>query len=600
MKKVPIIFSVFYLTCIVNPIAQTPYNDYIGAGHSNGIIVTTSDNYQLYQGSKTASGIHSIDGSGLIGKQIEASRFLSQASFGADIDLIKEVAETGIENWIENQFQLAPTYYTDTIQSIYNKSFQIYLDNGGDSLNYPSQPNHVHMDYAWWQNTMTAKNKLRQRIAYSLSQITVISLEGTLGGYATGVANYYDIMVRNAFGNYKDLLMEVTLHPAMGSYLSHLNNPKTDTAYNIHPDENYAREVMQLFSIGLYKLNIDGSYQLDANNNPIPTYDNNDIKEMAKVFTGLGVGARTDGNNLYFGLGLWAADLTVPMIMYEDQHEPGIKTIVDGYIIPAGQTGMQDIQQAITHLFNHQNVAPFVAKRLIQRLVKSNPTPNYISTVASAFIDNGSGVRGDMKAVIRAILLHPEARECSWISDPNQGKLREPILKYTDFAEAVEIITPLNNFWNYSYWFKEATGQHPLRSQTVFNFYNPSYVPSGEIANNNLVAPEFELYNTRTSIGFANEVYKWVESENLLRTANYEDYTISNTNLEPWIEYAKDSDALLDYLDVVLTHGQLTDRTRNIIKQTLNTYSLSLTQLSYRVRLATYLIMISPDYNILK
>jgi hypothetical protein len=314
----------------------------------------------------------------------------------------------------------------------------------------------------------------------------------------------------------------------------------------------------------------------------------------------LGVGARTDTNSLYFGLGIWAADLTVPMIMYEDQHEQGEKYLLDGYVIPAGQTGMQDIEDAVTHLFNHPNVGPFLAKRLIQRLVKSNPTPGYIETVANAFNDNGAGVRGDMKAVIKTILMHPEARSCSWISNPNQGKLREPILKYTDFANAVEIITPLNNYWNYSYWFRSATAQHPLHSQTVFNFYSPGYTPSGDIANNNLVAPEFELYNTRTSIGFANEVYRWVETENLLRTSNYENYVISSTNLEPWVEYAKDADAILDYLDVVLTHGQLTDRTRFIIKQTLNSYTLSLTQLSYRVRLAAYLILISPDYNILK
>jgi len=576
------------------------YNDFIGAGHSDGIVVTTSDNYQLYQGTQIANGEKTIGGQGLVGKQMEASRFLSQATFGANMNLINEVAELGIENWIEQQFATPPTYYTDTIQSIYNKSKAIYIANGGDSTVYPMRPNHVHMDYAWWQNNMLAKDKLRQRIAYSLSQITVISLEGTLGGYAKGVANYYDILVRNAFGNYKDLLMEVTLHPAMGNYLSHLNNPKTDTVYNIHPDENYAREIMQLFSIGLYKLNIDGSLQLDANNNPIPTYTNADIKEFAKVFTGLGVGGRIDTNATYFGQSLYMADLTVPMQMYEDKHEPGEKYLLDGYVIPNGQTGMQDIDSAVTHLFNHPNVGPFLAKRLIQRLVKSNPTPNYIATVAGVFNDNGNGVRGDMKAVVKAILMHPEARDCAWINDSNQGKLREPILKYTDFVNAVGLFSPLNNYWNYSYWFKENTAQHPLHSFTVFNFYSPSYTPNGEIANAGLVAPEFEIYNTRTSIGFANQVYYWVESEILTRTAWYEDYTIGATNLSPLLEPAKSSDAIIDELDIILTHGQLSDRTRGIIKTTLDSYSISLTQLSYRVRLATYLILISPDYNILK
>jgi hypothetical protein len=205
-----------------------------------------------------------------------------------------------------------------------------------------------------------------------------------------------------------------------------------------------------------------------------------------------------------------------------------------------------------------------------------------------------------MQAVVKAILLHPEARSCSWSTDPDQGKLREPILKYTDFVKSTGIFSPLNNYWNYSYWFKQNTAQHPLRSQTVFNFYGPDYTPSGPISDNNLVAPEFQLYNTRTSIGFSNQVYYWVESEIMLRTAGYESYAISAPNLGMYSEMAKSSDAILDYLDVVMTHGQLTDRTRGIIKETLDANSLSLTQLSYRVRLATYLILISPDYNILK
>ncbi len=592
-------YFIFFICSCSFALAQS-YTDYIGAGHSNGIIVTASDNYQLYQGTESASGNKTLGGQGLVGKQMEASRFLSQASFGADMNLINEVADLGIENWIDQQMNTPITYYTDTLESIYNESFGIYVANGGDSANYPNRPNHVHMDYAWWQNNMTAKDLLRQRVAYSLSQICVISLEGTLGSYASGVANYYDILVRNSFGNYKDLLLEVSLHPAMGNYLSHLNNPKTDSINNIFPDENYAREIMQLFSIGLYKLNVDGSYQLDNNNNPIPTYDNDDIKEFAKIFTGLGIGARRDTNNTYFGLGLYIADLTVPMQMYEDWHEPGPKNLLDGYVVPSGQTGMQDIESAVDHLFNHPNVGPFIAKRLIQRLVKSNPTPSYIATVAGAFNNNGSGVRGDMKAVIKAILLHPEARSCSWSTNPDQGKLREPILKYTDFVKATGVMSPLENHWNYSYWFKEATAQHPLRSQTVFNFYGPDYTPSGMIADNGLVAPEFELFNTRTSIGFANQVYYWIESEILLRTAGYEDYTIGEPNLTPLSELAKSSDAILDYLDVVMTHGQLTDRTRGIIKETIDANSTSLTQLGYRVRLATYLILISPDYNILK
>ncbi|MFT5600034.1 MAG: hypothetical protein ACI9N1_000266 [Flavobacteriales bacterium] len=593
--------SLFIVTIFIRAsVLGQNYSDYVGAGHNVGVTVTTSDNHQQYSSYESGSGENTINGKGMQGKLIEASRFLSQAALGADLSLIEDVANTGIENWIDNQFTITPTFYADTMTSIYSKSLQAYTNLGYNPANYPSRPNHIHMDYTWWNNNMQAPDILRQRIAYGLSELLVVSTDGTLSSYAAGASSYYDVLVGNTFGNYEDLLKEVTLHPAMGIYLSHLNNPKTDTVNNIHPDENYAREIMQLFSIGLHKLNLDGSLQLDLASQPIPTYNNDQIAQFAKVFTGLGYGQKQGGLSSFFGMTIYTADLTVPMIMFDAHHEPGTKILLDGYVIPNGQTGMQDVEDAVHHLFMHPNVGPFLAKRLIQHLVKSNPSPAYISAVATAFNDNGQGERGDMKAVVKTILMHSEARDCNWTTDATQGKLREPILKYIAFAKAIETFTAGDTYWNYSYWFMANTGQHPMKSPSVFNFFGPGYVPNGPIADNNLVAPEFEIYNSRTSIGFANSVYTWIESEEVLKTSSYEGYLEGAPNFTNYPNYAMSSDVLLNRLDLLFTHGLLSERTRGIIKTSIDGFGNSLSQQAYRIKLATYLVLISPDYNILK
>ncbi len=576
---------------------------YIGAGHNNDVIVTSSSNFQLYPGAYTASAQKTIDGSGMEGDLMEAARFLSQATFGGTEEEIESVANIGIDKWLANQFSMPATLIADSVQAMHSQGLDNYVANGGDSSNYASFPSWRHFDYAWWNNTMLAKDQLRQRMAYALSQTLVISTQGNLAGYGDAIGYYYDILLKNAFGNYKDILTEVSLSVPMGSYLSHLNNPKTDAVNNIHPDENYAREIMQLFSIGLYQLNIDGSIQVDGNNVPIPTYDNNDIKELAKVFTGLSVGQRRDDGNLYFYLGIWSADFSVPMIMYEDFHEQGQKTILDGHVIPAGQTGMEDIEDAIDYLFNHPNVGPFLARQLIQHFVKSNPTPAYIQAVAEKFNDNGSGVRGDMKAVLNAVLTNPEARECSWITDPSQGKLREPALRFTQFARYFGGFTPHNGrYWNYGSFFRDRVAQHPLHSPTVFNFFGPDFTPNGPISDNGMVGPEFEIHNTNTSIGYADMVYYWVESELLFLSYNSDalESNIVLTDLTSLLELAKDEDALLDHLDLNLCNGELSDHTRQIIKSTLGQFDQTLSSIESKIRLTTYLIMISPDYVVAK
>jgi len=600
MKKLHLLILPFLLPVIVLGQIETTY---LGGGNAQGISVSSSSDSKLYDGIYTAAAENTINGSGLDAKRIEVARFLTQATFGATAELTEQVAELGLEKWLNQQYATPATYLSPRIQEIYQDIFQSHLDEGGDSIDFPIRANSSHLDYAWWENIVKGDDLLRQRMAYALSQILVISVESNLGGYGLSIANYYDILVRNAFGNYRDILEEVTYSPAMGVYLSHLNNNKTDVVYNTNPDENYAREIMQLFSIGLFELNMDGSRKLDSDGLPIPTYTNEDIKEFAKIFTGLGIGARLDGEEPSFWNSLYIADVTVPMMMHEDHHELGVKNLLNGFTVPAGQTGDEDIAMTLDHLFNHPNVAPFVASRMIKHFVKSNPTPGYIADISALFNDNGAGVRGDLKAVLHGILMHPEARECAWMTDLSQGKLREPILRYTAVVRHFGGISPYeDHFWNHSYSYLNDVDQHPLHSPTVFNFYSPVYSPNGELSENGLVGPEFEIHNSRTSINYGNWVYYWIEYEYLLACgsgdvpAGYDN--VVQTNLSRLTEYAKDSDALLDQLDVFLCNGQLSAHTRSIIKETLENYPPSAIGIVERIQLAVYLVLISPDFTI--
>ena len=423
------------------------YQDYIGGGHSQGINVLTSDSFDPINVPGIASGDKTINGNGMDARLFETARFLSQATLGANRETIEEAAQMDFEAWMDDQFTLQSESILAATDSAYNTGFDIFVSNGGDPEEYFG-PFFSHFNYGLWHNNMFNEDLLRQRIALALSEIFVISLRTELGEYGDGLGSYYDILLENAFGNYEDIMFDVTMHPMMGRYLSHFNNPLEIAVLNIHPDENYAREVMQLFSIGLNELNIDGSYVLDLNSDPIPTYDNDDIKEFAQVFTGLGPGELMP-NPFFpapvFGADFYVTDKSFPMTMYDEWHDQSSKQLLNGFVIPANQDGLDDVEMTIGHLFDHNNVGPFVALRLIQNLVKSNPTPDYIERVALKFNDNGAGVRGDMKAVIKAILLDEEARTCAWINESTHGKLREPMVRYFQFARANEKI---GAFWS--------------------------------------------------------------------------------------------------------------------------------------------------------
>jgi uncharacterized protein (DUF1800 family) len=493
------------------------------------------------------------------------------------------------------------------MEEIWQEELDVRIANGEEEDEIFG-PFSVHFNYAWWQINMTNEDLLRHRIAYALSQIFVVSRFSDLGDSAASMCDFYDILVNNAFGNYKDLLMDVSLHPSMGYYLSHLNNPKAVPEENIHPDENYAREIMQLFSIGLYKLNVDGTHQLDQDGDAIPTYDNNDIKELAKVFTGLGPGDVNDyvtwTDEPFFGLGFWGTKKTVPMIMFEDFHETEEKTLLNDFVLPADQDGMTDIEMAIDNLFNHENVGPFVALRLIQRLITSNPTADYVQRVAEMFNDNGQGVRGDMKAVIKAILLDPEARTSEAMLDPSNGRLKEPFLRYSQFSRLMPKISNEGRYWNNGFNFYDATRQHPLSSPTVFNFYTFDHQPVGDINNNNLVAPEYKIHNTATSIGYINSTFVWTFYNSLMYDWLPNEYMNNDVSID-YTEFellAENTELLINELDRNLTNGQLTDETRQIIRDHINPlyWTWNDQWKIYRARMAIYFILMSPDYNVMK
>jgi uncharacterized protein (DUF1800 family) len=584
--------------------SQIPvHSGYIGSGNHDGIAVRTSSATFRENWSNQADGRSTIDGAGLTAKRMEAARFLAQAGFGGTPAQIEALAHSGDFNlWIETQAAMPGMSMLNAVRSAYTTARNAHgIENS--TANYSNTSRHFH--YAWWQMMMTQPDVMRQRIAMALSEIIVISTNSTIRNDGEVYASFYDIFLRNAFGNYRDILQEVSLHPAMGVYLTHYRNPKTDTTTNTYPDENYAREVMQLFSIGLFELNMDGSLKLNGNGESIPTYGLDDTRELAKVFTGLGAGALTQqaidqGRSLNFNTGTNHLNYLMPMAMYDEKHETGEKTIVGGHTIPAGMEGMDDINLALDHLFNHPNVGPFISRKLIQHFVKSNPTNLYISDVAQVFNDNGEGVRGDMKAVMKAILLHDEARACIWQNDPTNGKLKSPVLRYAAFARAVEKVDEKPLYFTEARNFYSNTSHRVLSSPSVFNFYSPNHKPNGPLATMELYGPEFELHNSVTSIGYVNEVDGWTRNGRIFDASELPfDIELDKVS---YYEIAQDPDVLINHLDVVLTYGRLKEETKAIIRQALNEIPVGNmeTALKQRVEIATYLIMISPEFNVLK
>jgi uncharacterized protein (DUF1800 family) len=435
-----------------------------------------------------------------------------------------------------------------------------------------------------WCKLFSAPDLFRQRATLALSELFVVSHLGLPISWRNfAIANYWETLEANAFGNFRNLLEAVTLSSAMGTYLNMKGNQKYDAKTGRSPDENYAREVLQLFTIGLYQLNIDGTLKLDAAGKPIETYDNNDIQGLARVFTGWNTATGTDPAG---ELAAAAYRHGLPMALNASLHSPEEKKFL-GITIPAGTLGVPSLKLALDTLFQHPNTAPFVCKQLIQRLVTSNPSPAYVARVAKVFLDNGKGVRGDMKAVWAAILLDTEARQTTGLA--TYGKLSEPMVRLLQWGHTFQA-TSIDGAWSLGYTDSDTTlGQMPMRSPTVFNYFRPGYVPPNtQLASQNLVAPEFQILTEPTVVSYVNYMAGTVNNARNIKA----DYTYEKT-------IAADATVLVNHLNLCFASGALTSANQGLIVSALSTISTATEAgLLNRIYAAILLVMSSTDYLI--
>ncbi len=590
MKKLAIISFVLWQS--TGMICQ-PDTIILGYGGYSGVMVSASSG--MTQTSNT------LNQTGFLPNDNAASRFLAQATLGYDYTDIANVTSMGVEDWITQQLSVSGAFSIEGKIRQYHKMVI-------DSTNAPTAGAGNRLwDYAWWQYLMTSPDALRQRVALVLSELMVISENSSFNNVAYATGKYYDKLLNYAFGNYKDLLLSITYSPSMGVYLTYLNNPKSNPVLNQFPDENYARELMQLFTIGTVMLNNDGTVIKDVNGSPVPSYDNDDIIEFSKIFTGLTWADRTQWNRGALNDTSYIQD----MVMWNDWHEPGAKYLLNGFVVPnrTPVDGKADIADAINNLFNHQNTPPFVSRFLIQRLVTSNPSPSYINRVANVFKNNGQGVRGDMSAVIRAILLDLEARSCDSGLNDEFGMLREPFVRYVQINKAFNASTQSGNFRNDMNYVYQYTGQRPLASPSVFNFFQQDYQPIGPVEEAGLVGPEFQITNAQTIAGFINGLYRWVISGDIAdeydlftneNDANYSDEisSIDVTAENPYTDNDK-LHILMDRLNLLLAQGRVSNTSLqtiiSVIKEFPNTTNI---EKQDRIKLAIYLLMTSPEYLI--
>ena len=508
-----------------------------------------------------------------------AARFLTQATFGPDAESISQVQSDGYSSFLDQQFAAPVTQHLPYVDAY--------------EAAHPGTTSTDQTQQAWWKAAITGPDQLRQRVAFALSEIFVVSDQSSaLATEPFGLSGYYDLLLNDAFGNFRKLLEDVTLSPTMGVYLNMLLNDKPNPTTGTSPNENYAREVMQLFTVGLNKLNPDGTLLLDNQNRPIATYDQNVVVGFAHVFTGWGWTPASGSPQFY----LYPMNFRAPMLAFADHHDTGQKRVLDNVVLPAGQTQGQDLKDALDIIFNHQNVGPFISRELIQRLITSNPSPAYVYRVAKVFKDNGQGVRGDLKAVVRAILLDYEARNQIAPTTDNFGHEREPVVRYANLHRAFHALAA-NGIYDVP-WPQDSLGQLPLDSPTVFNFFEPNYTQPGPIAVAGLVSPEFQI-TTDTTV---------VTSINYLRSLIY-------TNADPmypgnivlnWtaaqLALADTPSALVDSLNTLLMSGQMPDAMRTTIINRVSLLSATSPNVNAarlnRARAAAYLIIASPQFNI--
>ncbi len=522
----------------------------------------------------------------------DAGRFLTQATFGPTDTSIRALTTTYYDDWITAQFASPRMPHLADIDS------RLAAKRASDPNAYIDQDDFYD---GFWSQAVTGDDQLRQRVAFALSEIFVTSFTNP-NVDARGMADYYDVLERDAFGNYRDLLQDVTLHPMMGIYLNALGNQKEDPDTGRHPDENYAREVMQLMSIGLYQLNIDGTRKLDLFGNPEATYSQDDIKGLARVFTGFSWYSSQPDDGTFYGWPRDDASSVTPMIAYNQFHSTSEKDFL-GVTIPASPTpnAKADLKVALDTLFNHPNVGPFICKQLIQRLVTSNPSPGYVKRVAMVFNNNGSGVRGDMKAVVRAILTDHEARDAANIDNPGYGKLREPVVRAAHMMRAFKA-TSATHQWllgSTDDWLK----QSPMTSPSVFNFWRPGYIPPNTtLGANNLLGPEFQAVNEISVSNYVNGT-QYALSGGLGQWINAHTGSDIHIPLTDDAANAADPSKLIDHVNLVLLNGQMSQGLRDRLTLAISSINIDSGDAGdraearlNRARTAVLLTMASPEY----
>ena len=526
----------------------------------------------------------------------EAASFLMAASFGPTTETIDEVAQDGYSHWVQEQLTLPMVSVLEQA----TPEFEEYAPTS-------SRQDKVTLE-AWYENAVLGEDQLRQRAAFALSQIFVVSTNNIYGRKGHMHARFMDILQENAFGNFRDLLQDVTYSPSMGVWLTYIGNKKADPETGSSPDENYARELMQLFTIGLFELNSDGTVKLGPDEQPISTYTSQDVEELAKVFTGLWWGSLEFGENATRVA--WPEVDVLPMDMHDDQHSPLAKTFLNE-TIPASYSGNEAISATLDILFNHPNVGPFICKQLIQRFTTSNPSPAYVSRVVDAFetgsftMPNGASVgfgnRGDLAAVWAAILLDEEAIDPDVEFDPTYGKIREPIIRFIHWARFANINrvevdhdgrligeAPIRTL-----------GQSPFRSPSVFNFYRPDYMaPMSETGKEGLVSPELQITHATTMIKYANFMRGFVMQQPGTFSSGVEKGFTGGYEAE--IALAEDPAALADHLNLVLTAGRMSEQTLQLIRDTISSVEIKASDpdkwLRNRVQLAVQLAVSSREY----
>ncbi|MBY0412392.1 MAG: DUF1800 family protein [Burkholderiaceae bacterium] len=538
----------------------------------------------------------------------QAARFLLQVQLHASPADIAVLRNTPFSSWLDNQFAtgMGPLGWDWLNERGYStvSNDTAYYDNS-----YPA-------DAMIWQQLMTSTDGMRKRVALALSEICVVSLTGVDFNWRShGMAHYWDQLVTNAFGNYRKVLEDVTLNPAMGYYLNTRGNQKENTATGRLPDENYAREVLQLMSIGLNALNTDGTVQRDSTGKPIESYTQSDVTNLAQVFTGYDYDQSQNTPTTVPGTSRVVPSIAytrLPMALSESRHSTLSASFL-GTTIAAGTPGAAALKTALDTIFNHPNVGPFIGTQLIQRLVTSNPSPAYVARVARAFNNNGAGVRGDLRAVIKAIVLDDEARSPSGLANPGFGKLREPMLRLVQWGRTFGVSSVFSS-WKIGNLSDTGSrlGQSPLRSPSVFNFFRPGYVPpSTALAAQGAVAPEFQLVNESSVGGYLNYMQGVIRNGIYVNAPELPNNgSTANNGFDIKAAYTAelalvaDADALVARINLLMCAGQLSAATVKLISDALKTVNVTAASTDSvklnRIAAAVFLTMASAEYLIQK